>query len=930
MQLFEPTEFARNPNYRSTNVSRLVPIATVRDGAYVLTDGSLSAVFRVTGPLYELETNQNLGSFVERLQGMLNSMPNGMTMRVLHRIHHNWRDMLDHHTELMNGKNHFARYVMWTRERELRAEMEAGHLLRNENLIVLNYNPSRNWWHSRDKADLIKEFIQSILSPGQITQRTERRYRQVIDEFEAIVRPIQLAMESARMRPERLEDRELYELAWQVLNPMMSLRKPCPIIRKPTMGDPYVGTFANMSSRAPAGNRRPSHGMARVAALAPITEREQLCQTSLRTDLGYMKLGKRYLGVLTMRLLPTHTYRTMGLKLCEIGFPCTISFEATMLAKASELKKAMNTANLSEAAAGIKLFKDAKDDPAAVAMAREREERMIKMLGAHQHPFTVRLVVVVEAGSQRELDQRCDSVMSLAREMDAMELAREEYGLEDIIRATWPFGLPSDFGARKILTSELAALLPLFDRWKGSERPLTIFADRMDRLVGHDSFPLKSESKNTLICGRTGTGKSVAGQLLKIQPFLARENTEAIIIESGESFKYTTEAFGGYHIRIGPSCPYTFNAFDLPESFAEMSEAEKNEVLELKIRFLQQWIFTMLRMRDPEQMLLANSILGECAQATYAAHPTPLLRHFHAILTNYRHPSLQQATDLAAKIALQLKPYINDGAYARYTDRETQFDVNNKIITFDLADIKDEELLMEPMATLITAGVVGNRLRRKDGKERMIVLDEAWALIKPREDGSTSTFGKAIETLWRECRKLGAQAILITQNLSDVFQDTYGRAVLSNSRHLLILAHNRSPDNDKAFQSQNFSRELSDSIYGLQQRRGEYSELLIREDDNMGVVRVPAPGLSYWMTSTHPPDKEVRNRYIQRYVEQWKFPLEGVLVLLAENFPAGVEQPHPPEMSEEEAVRYLERWRDHYRRFCALVESGAPIPEDFS
>lgn len=933
MKLLTPPEIARNPDFTTPPIASLIPLAGVRDNCYLLTDGSLVAVYQVTGPVYEMAGDDEMNRFVLNLAGVLNVMPSGMACKVIHRIHHNWLDVIESHEAKQDGKEPFPRYVAWTRSKAIRAKMKRGELLRNENLICFTFNPSKQWWQSRDKLALIKETLSTAMDAGPVVRRTQSRFQQILSEFEALLRTLVNTMELGDMRPERLDSLALYQLAWELLNPDISLKRGCPTIRVPTSDHLSSESFGTTKG-AKRARKNPA-----LTVVAPITEREQLAQSDLRVEEDHVVLGSRRIAALVMTMLPMTVYRTMALTLAQLPFPCSIVMDATMLSKADELRRQLNSSRMQEAVAGMKLFANEKGDPAEAAKAAESEERYLKLLSANQNPFQVRMTILVEGADARELDDRCDDVTTRLRtDMDGLEARRERYGVHEILRLSWPFSMVSDYSARKAMTSEVAALLPVFDRWEGSRLPVALVMDRMGRLVKHDPFPEQAGNKNVIVVGTTGSGKSFATQLLKMQPFMTRDNAEVLIMESGASFKYTVECFGGTHLALGPGCPYQFNAFDLPADFKSRTPDEQKAVMQYKIPFLVRFILALTRQQDPTVHLTATSVLGECIQDAYDKHDPPLLRHVHQALHHYKNPDDQDAVVLAGRLRTLLAPYVHRdeegrqaGPYAAYMDLHSNFDVEGKILAFDLMAVKDDDALLEPLALLTIGGIFHNRLLRRDGKNRLIVFDEAWALIKNRRDGTPSMAGEAIEMFWREIRKLGGGGLMISQSIDDVANDGVGRKILQNTAMMSVLKHQSDQATTAAFQQSGFNERRIELAYSLKTMKGHYSEMLLREDSEWGVVRLPSEGIPYWLATTDPPDLRKRNEYQARYGDSWGISTQAITALLAENFPLGVAfGGGRPEMTEAEALLFAERWREHYERFQALVAAGKPIPADFS
>lgn len=927
MRLFLPKEFSRNPVHRIPSLAHHVPLATVRDNVYVLTDGSLSAVFRIKGMEYDLAGLGGHVDFTQSLRAVLNTLPPRVQFKLLHRITHNYRDLLEAHEKELDGTNVFARYIAWDQLRRYYEMMERGELLRSDNLVVLTYNPKVRWWESSDPLAAAKDAILGLTESSPVVQRTLRMYMTALEKFERIVDQVANQMKLVGLAPERLDDQQLYELAWEILNPDLSLKEPCPKIQKPDPRDPYAGIFAS-GAALKAARKHPE-----FTIVAPLSEREQLCKSDWWIGDKWIRIGDKYYGAVYMRMLPMHVYPSLALRLAGIPFEATISIDAIMLEKQKELERRWARARSDESKAQATMF-GATPDPAKVEAAQEMREAYLELTAADQFPFAFRMIILVAAPDPSTLDRRCEAVVSLLRDMENAQGLRERYGIEALLKATWPFSPITYVATRKALTSHVAAMLPAFSRWEGSRRPVTLFTDPLNRLVKHDPFPSNQLNRNKITCGKSGSGKSFMTQLADVQPHAAKKNTEILIIESGGSFELTTRLFGGQNLKLGPSCPYNINPFDLPPGFEQMSQEDQEKELRYKYGFIKNLVMEMARITDPEKQMIAENVIGTVTQRTYARTKNPRLRDFYAILAEYKNPRDPAAEDLAGALLTRLANYVvtpsgEEGIYARYFDTYTNFDSEAPIICFDLIDVKNDEALLRPLTMVTLLGLVYNRIMRRDGKERLVIVDEAWALIKPPKGGGESPAGQAISLFWREGRKLGASSNMISQNFSDMTNDEVGKAVVGNSPIQHFLVHQKLKQNDDAFRDAGFSDAKRERIYELKTKYGEYSEILIQEGDEAGVVRLPSAGMKYWLATTDPKDLDVRRRYWKKYHDGYGLDEKVVIAILAQDYPGGVHAPHGKEMSDDEALLFADRWWDHYQRFAKLVEAGKRIPYNF-
>lgn len=919
--LFYPKEFAPNPFFRAPALAHHVPIATVRDDLYVLTDYTLVSVYRVRGLQYELASNEQLVAWVNGLRTVLNSLRPGIQLKVLYRITHNYRTLLEEHADHLTSNNVFARYVAWELINYYYNMMRNRELLRTEVLIALAYKPDVPWWKDALAFKNVVKNVKSLKNPG----KTREAYGIMLNKYESMIRPVVQQMGLVGLDPARLNNDELYELAWSILNPNESLKRPCPKIQVPWSRDPYINAVAELSD-AGAVKKHPD-----IAFIAPPSEREQLCHSDWIVRKGHVEIDGLYYGAITLRMLPTHVYPGMALNLATLPFEATVSIDCQMLKKQKEIEKLWSQKRREEAFAQ-EGFMGTAPNPLEMARAQEKEERLYELSSGDQNYFRFRVAIVVAATSPDELDSRIDHVLTVLRNMDNAVGKREIYGVEDVIKITWPFFPITNMYTRKALTSEASYFLPIFERWKGAPKATTLCLDRANHLIRHDPHPSHIPNKNKVISGGSGRGKSVAAQLIDIQPHAACKDTEILLLESGASFALTTETFGGLNIALGPKTDYRFNPLDLPPNYDSLPPGKQQEELTYKLSFVKNFILCLANIRDPLMEQVAENVIGKVAQDTYMAVRNPKLRDFYRMLGRYQNPDDPEAERFAGRLRTLLLNYVTDengreGIYAKYFDVDTNFDVEAPMICFDLTDIKGDEALLNPMMLSVIGSLFYNRIKRGD-KRRLLIIDEAWALLTADDYGQLSPAAKGIETFFREGRKLDASSVLISQNYSDLVSNVIGKAISGNTEIKYFLANKRNAENNDALAQAGYTNEQIETIYRLQTAIGSYSELMLDVSGDIGVVRIPSTPLRYWLSTTNPDDKRIRQRYIDVYHKGYNLPLHVTLAILAHDYPSGAQGVHN-EMTEEEALVFADQFQEHYERFAALVNEGKPIPFDF-
>lgn len=205
-------------------------------------------------------------------------------------------------------------------------------------------------------------------------------------------------------------------------------------------------------------------------------------------------------------------------------------------------------------------------------LARLRED----LAGGRAALAQLRLFVVVYgepartraalAASLKDLDRRCEQVISEIRKIPGADADREEPAA---LRALYDRALVGEADARKTgreiieTAHSLAPLIPTESEWEGAPRPHTLFSLPTGKLIGVDLFDRQViPSPLALALAAPRGGKSVLlGRL--INDVLATKAHACVrTVDFGESFGPLVDVLGGRHLRFQPGTDRTINVWD--------------------------------------------------------------------------------------------------------------------------------------------------------------------------------------------------------------------------------------------------------------------------------------------------------------------------------------------------------------------------------
>lgn len=262
----------------------------------------------------------------------------------------------------------------------------------------------------------------------------------------------------------------------------------------------------------------------------------------------------------------------------------------------------------------------------------------------------------------------------------------------------------------------------------------------------------KSINKNIAILGMSGSGKSYFLKSFMIRNHLMN-NSSVLIIDWNNEYKQIVGFLGGKILKVG--LDFKINLFDL----YDMKNMQN-------IRNISDTIAYLLNLDKEESYLIYDRIL------TIKSRENLEKLNINCLISEFKKERDKTSIKLANKL-LQLQ---DNPLFAEKTDFSID-GVLNGVISFDFSNLRDDtqrDQISKTVFKIITELMHSIKLDEVKGKkEKLIVLDEAWRLIKNSSD---------VGVLFREGRKYGFCIALATQIVDDINNE-----VISNSACLFLF-----------------------------------------------------------------------------------------------------------------------------------------------
>jgi len=153
--------------------------------------------------------------------------------------------------------------------------------------------------------------------------------------------------------------------------------------------------------------------------------------------------------------------------------------------------------------------------------------------------------------------------------------------------------------------------------------------------------------------------------------------------------------------------------------------------------------------------------------SNFANIEPPLLSDFEMVIAG-----MEGSDSIVQKLAKYTK-----GSWSTFLNRPSNVDINKKFVVFSIRDMEDE---LKPVAMYIVMHYIWNAIR-KNLKKRILVVDEAWWMMKSED---TASF---LYSIAKRGRKYYLGLATITQDAGDFMKSPYGVPIITNSSIQLLL-----------------------------------------------------------------------------------------------------------------------------------------------
>ena len=514
------------------------------------------------------------------------------------------------------------------------------------------------------------------------------------------------------------------------------------------------------------------------------TLRDLISPSSLEIHTSYFRLGTKYGRTLYVYGYPRTLYTGWMSPLINIDEVVDISMFVYPADTGVVLKNLRKKVTQLEASVSLNNEKGKIRDPEIEAAINDAEELRDQLQVGAEKFFRFGLYVTIYADSLEELSfiqHTIETIFGQQMVFSKVASSQQEQGLN----TTMPQCTDQLQIRRNMNTGAISTSFPFTSADLTQEQGVLYGINMHNNgLVIFDRFTL--ENANMVVFAKSGAGKSFTVKLEALRSMML--GAEVLIIDPENEYQRLSDAVGGSYVRLSLNSDTRINPFDLPKV---VDNDDADDSLRANLVTLHGLFRLMLggtqlvggqsiaALTPEEEADLDQALIDTYARAGITADPLTHQSTPPTIVNLY--DTLLHMNGTGPNLAQRLRKYTS-GTFAGIFSQQSNVEINNQMVVFNIRDLEDE---LRPVAMYIVLSHIWNIVRAQK-KKRMLIVDEAWQLMK-YDDSASFLFSLA-----KRARKYYLGLTTISQDVEDFMGSKMGRAIVSNSSLQLLLKQSTS------------------------------------------------------------------------------------------------------------------------------------------
>jgi type IV secretion system protein TrbE len=568
-----------------------------------------------------------------------------------------------------------------------------------------------------------------------------------------------------------------------------------------------------------------------------------VCDSPLECHRGFLRLGDRYVKVLTLKDPPARTEPNMLRHLQELPSECIVVTEFQRVEN-FEMRRLIQSKrrHFHNSKIGLMNYVTLNNEPrqadqmlvddSATALVAELGSCLTELEVNSKYFGRFSLTVILYDRDRDRLDKSVAEVFKVFAGRDAV-LFEERYNLLNAFLAALPGNYRYNLRYMYLLNSNYADLSFVFAPQCGEPRNEHLDAEYLAVFETTQNTPYYlnlhyRDIAHTLMLGMTGAGKSFTCNFLLTHA--QKYSPRTLIFDLGGSYEMLTHLFGGSYVQIGVEHHgFTINPFCLPPS-------------EDNLHFL--FSFVKVLIESSGTFTMSDRDERELYEQLTSIYKVDRAQRRLLTLLNI----------LPKHLEPHLRRWVEGGQYGALFDNVEDNLTLANFQTFDFEGLDKFPQILEPLLFYIlhraNASIYDPALSTTF---KVFLLDEAWRFFR------NPTVKDYIIEAMKTWRKWNAAMILATQSSADLTRNEMFQIVAESCGTHIFLAN---PRMDKRQYQELFH--LNETEANLIASLAPKRQLLIKRPDLSKVVQLNVASRDYWIYTNSPYDNEKKRCAFKR------------------------------------------------------------------
>lgn len=504
-----------------------------------------------------------------------------------------------------------------------------------------------------------------------------------------------------------------------------------------------------------------------VLAQGAVSIKDMIAPSFIEVDFNHLKIDEKFYRTLYITAYPRYVSANWLYSLITFDHPLYISMFIYPTESKTVLDELKRKIGEMEASIEGEIKAGKVVDPTVQVALDDALSLQAELAKGSERFFQFGLYITIPADTKEELDnltKEVDSSLSSILIIAKQATLEQEEGF----KSTIPMFADKVAVWRNMDTTSLSMTFPFSTAALTRNEGILYGMNQHDgSLIIFDRFTL--ENANSVILGKSGGGKSF---FVKMEAFrLLMMGIDVIILDPENEYEKLTQSMGGEFVVFSTTSQYKINPFDL------ISETVEPDELSNKILDLHSLIRVIMgdEISPAQDALLDRALVmtyrnvGITQDPTTFKLPAPLLEDLYKVFMGMETPEAKEMANRLEKFVM--------GSAAGIFNQKSNFDIKNHFTVFGIRDLEEN---LRPVAMYIVLDYIWNKVRR-DKKKRILIVDEAWYLIKHKDSGAY------LHNFAKRARKYHLGLTTITQDVEDFLATEEGKAIVTNSSMQIIL-----------------------------------------------------------------------------------------------------------------------------------------------